>query len=70
MLQANEVAPRNPEPLESKERARDTLPTPETSSRKREHSIVKEESDSEGESEGEDSKREKALLVCFRCYLI
>ena len=64
MLQANEIAPRDPHPLESQ---KDTLPTAIPSSGKRKHSEVKEDSDSdsEGEDEDEDSKREKALLVCF-----
>ena len=69
MLQANEIIPRNPQPLELHD-AFDTLPTPITSLEKRKHSKVKEESDSDGESEDEDRKREKALLVCFRFNII
>jgi len=60
MLQANEIAPRNPEPLESQEIA---LDTPPTSLGKREHSIPKVESDFEEESEDEDGKKERALLA-------
>ena len=67
MLQANEIIPRNPQPLELHD-AFDTLPTPITSSEKRKHSKVKEES--EGESEDEDRKREKALLVCLRFNIV
>jgi len=62
MLQANEIAPRNPRPLEL-HAAFDTPPTPITSSEKRKHSKAKEETDSEGEPEDEDRKREKALLA-------
>jgi len=69
MLQANEVAPRNPEPLEFQGHARDPPPSPETSSGKRKKFIVKKEFDSEGEFEDEESKREKTLSVRFRCHL-
>ena len=59
-LRANGIIPRNPEPL-------DTLPPPETSSGKGEHSKVKEEeevkSELDSESDDEDTIREKALLV-------
>jgi hypothetical protein len=61
MLQANDIAPRNPQPLDSQGIA------PPTSSGKRKHSIVKDESDCESEDEG---KREKALLVCFRFIMV
>lgn len=62
MLQANDIALRNPQPLDSQEVA------PPTSSGKREHSIVKEESDCE--SEDEEGNRENALLVCFRFIMV
>jgi hypothetical protein len=67
MLQANGIAPRNPEPLKPREH---TFVTPETSSGKRKHCKVKEEVGSEGEYEDEERKREKALLVRFRLYVV
>lgn len=70
MLQANEIAPRNPEPLKPREHTLDAPPTPETSSGKRKHRKVKEEVGSEGEYEDEESKREKALLVRFGVYVV
>jgi len=60
MLQANEIAPRNPESLESQEIALDTRPT---SLVKREHFIPNVKSDSEEESEDEEGKRERSLLA-------
>ena len=71
MLQANQIAPRNPEPLQHQQRALDTSPTPKKFSGKRKHSDVKEEFDLEGESEDdEESKGEKALLVCSRFQIV
>jgi hypothetical protein len=63
MLQANEIAPRNPEALEPRERTLDATHTPGKFSGKRKHCKVKEEVTSEEECEDEDSKREKALLA-------
>jgi hypothetical protein len=66
MLRANDIIPRNPEPLKSQAHALETPPASETSSRKGEYTKVK--SDVESGSDDEDSlnRREKALLVCFR----
>lgn len=64
MLQANEIAPRNPESLGSQEVAPDTPPTSLGKV------IPKVESDSEEESEDEEGKRERALLVCFRYIMV
>jgi len=64
MLRANDIVPQNPEPREPQEHTLDTPPISETSSRKGEHSKVKEEVESGSESEtDEDSMREKALLA-------
>ena len=67
MLRANDIVPRNPEPLEPQENALDTPPTSETFSGKGEQ--VKEEVESGSESDDEDSMREKALLVRFRFHV-
>ena len=66
MLHANDIAPRDPELLES-QRSLDavTPPTSETSSGKGKHLEVKKEVESGIESDDEESIREKALLVCF-----
>jgi hypothetical protein len=62
MLRANGIVPRNP--------TLDTPPPPETSSGKGEHSKLKEEVESEFETDDEDDMREKALLVrTVRFYL-
>lgn len=67
MLRANDIAPRNPEPLVPQVRTLDTPPTCGTSSRKGEHFKVKREAVESGSETGdEDSMREKALLVCFK----
>jgi hypothetical protein len=74
MLRANDIAPRNPEPLEppSQERTLNTPLTSETSSGKGEHFKVKKEADSEtgSETDDEDSMREKALLVRFKFHVV
>jgi len=61
MLQANGIAPRNPEPSDSQGRA--SKPG-EKYLRKRKPSEVKEEPKSD--EEAEDNKREEALLVCLK----
>jgi hypothetical protein len=73
MLRANDIIPRNPEPPKPQERALETPPTSETSSGKGEDSTeVKSEVESGSEIDDEDSLsiREKALLVCFRFYIV
>ena len=72
MLRVNDIVPQNSEPLESQEHALNTPPTSKTSSRKGEHSKVKEEVESGSEIDDEDSMslREKALLVCFRFHVV
>ena len=65
MLRANDIVPRNPEPLEPQEHTHGTLRTSNTSG-KGKHSKVKREADESGlETDDEDSMREKALLVRF-----
>ena len=68
MLRANGIVP-HPEPLqvEPKQHTSDNPPSPETSSGKgeRSESKVKEEIDTELETEDENNMREKALLVHF-----
>ena len=61
MLHANGIVPRNPKLLESQEHTLDTT----LSSGKGEYSELKKEAKSASESDDEDSKREKALLVRF-----
>jgi hypothetical protein len=72
MLRANDIVPRNPDPLQVD--PLDALPTPETSSGIGDHSKAKREigseSDSDSEIEDEDSMREKALLVGFRFHVL
>ena len=65
MLRANDIVPRNPEPLEPQAHTLDTSPISETSSGKGKYSKLKKEAESRFESDDEDSMREKALLVCF-----
>lgn len=67
MLQANDIVPRSPEPLEPQEHALDTPPASEMSSGKGKHFKVKKEvgSGPETDDSDEDSMREKALLVRF-----
>ena len=65
MLRANDIVPRNPEPLKHQEHTLDTLPISETSSGKGEYSILKREAESGPESDDEVSMREKALMVRF-----
>lgn len=66
MLHANDIVPRNPEPLRPQEHALDTLPTSEMSTGKGENSKVKKEAEVSSDTEDDDSMiREKALLVRF-----
>ena len=67
MLVANDIVPRNPEPLGPQEHALDTPSTSEIFSGKGKHSRVKKEtgSGSGTDDSDEDSMREKALLVRF-----
>ena len=69
MLLANDIVPRNPEPLEPQESALDAA-APSTSETKGEHFKVKKEVESGLESDDEDSIREKALLVGFRFHVV
>jgi hypothetical protein len=66
MLRANDIVPRNPDPIEPLDA--------ETSSGIGDHSKakmeIKSESDSDSEIEDEDSMREKALLVSFRFHVV
>ena len=73
MLRANDIVPRNPEPPKPQEHALETPFTSETSSGKGECSTkVKRDVESGSEIDDEDSLsiREKALLVCFRFYIV
>lgn len=67
MLRANDIVPRNPEPLAPQKRALDTPSTSQMSTRMGEQFKVKKEADGSGsDTDDEDSIKEKALLVCFR----
>ena len=69
MLRANDIVPRNPEPLEPQVHTHDIPTTSGTSIGKGETSKVKREAVEEGlgsDTDDENSMREKALLVCFR----
>ena len=68
MLHANDIVPRNPEPLASQE-ALDTPPISETSSGKGKQRF-KVEKEVESGSEDEDSMKEKALLVRFIFHVV
>jgi hypothetical protein len=68
MLHANDIVPRNPEPLEPQEYALDTV-TPETSSGKGKQFKVEKDVESGLETDDEESMKEKALLVCFRFHV-
>jgi hypothetical protein len=74
MLRANDIVPRNPELPKPQEHALETPPTSETSSGKGEYSTkVKREVESGSEIDDDEdslSIREKALLVCFRFYIV
>ena len=67
MLRANDIVPRNPEPLELQNSALDavTPPKSETSSGKGKDFNVKKEVESGLEIDDKDSIKEKALLVRF-----
>ena len=71
MLRANGSVSQNPKPLEPQEYALDiiTPPTSETSSVKGDFK-VKKIVESGLETDGEDSMREKALLVSFRFHVV
>ena len=69
MLLANDIVPRNPEPLEPQESALDAAAL-STSETKGEHFKVKKEVESGIESDDEDSIREKALSVCFIFHVV
>ena len=69
MLRANDIVPRNPEPLEPQVHTHDIPTTSGTPIGKGETSKVKREAVEEGlgsDTDDENSMREKALLVCFR----
>ena len=72
MLRANDIVPRNAEPLVPQESALDvaTPPTSETSLGKRKHFKVEKDVESGLESDDEESIREKALLVCFTFHVV
>ena len=67
MLRANDIAPRNPEPVKHQENTLDTPPPSENSSGKEERSEIKKETESgeEDDDSDDDRIREKALLVRF-----
>ena len=65
MLRANDIVPRNIEPLEPQVHTLDTLSISKTSSRKGEYSKLKKEAKSGSESDDKDSMREKNPLVRF-----
>ena len=65
MLRANDIVPRNIEPLELQEHTPNTPSVSEASSRNREYSKLKKEAESGSESDDEVSMREKALMVRF-----
>ena len=72
MLRAIDIIPRNPETPKPRTHGLETPPTSETSSRKGEYTKVKRDDESGSEIDDEDSlsRIEKALLVCFRIYII
>ena len=72
MLLANDIVPRNPEPLEPQESVLDaaTPPTSETSSGKQKHIKVEKDVESGLESDDEESITEKALLVRFIFHVV
>ena len=72
MLRANDIVPRNPEPLEPQESVLDasTPHTSETSSRKGERFKVKNDLEFGSETDDENSIREKALFVRFRFHVV
>ena len=72
MLRANDIVPRNAEPLVPQESALDvaTPPTSETSLGKRKHFKVEKDVESGLESDDEESIRERALLVCFTFHVV
>ena len=72
MLRANDIVPRNPEPLEPQKSALDTVTPPksETSSGKGKHFNVKKEVESGLEIDDKDSIKEKALLVRFIFHVV
>jgi hypothetical protein len=71
MLRANDIVPRNPEPIfEPQEYILNTHLTSEVSAGMGESSKVKKEAESGSDTGDEDSIREKALLVRYRFRLL